>query len=138
MLLPRHKMFLQNPPHHTTTADTLSEKRTLGAQKFTRRLEFSAVLVDFSKRLADFHRKPTQIFSPCFHIFTRQKRQAEHSLRPSHTHTYIIYNVSATTKAADAPPRFGFYSYICATKKITHTDYEQLHRIGTKIQTRLI
>ena len=138
MLLPRPKMFLQNPPHHTTTADTLSEKRTLGAQKFTRRLEFSAVLVDFSKRLADFHRKPTQTFSPCFHIFTRQKRQAGHSLRPSHTHTYIIYNVSVTTKAADAPPRFGFYSYICATKKITHTDYEQLHRIGTKIQTRLI
>ena len=34
--------------------DTLSEKRDYNTQKFTRRLEFSAVLAEFSKRLADF------------------------------------------------------------------------------------
>ena len=138
MLLPRPKMFLQNPPHHTTTADTLSEKRTLGAQKFTRRLEFSAVLVDFSKRLADFHRKPTQTFSPCFHLFTRQKDKPDIPCDPR-TRTHILYIMYPSPQKRQTHHQGSdFIPTFVPQKKITHTDYEQLHRIGTKIQTRLI
>ena len=44
----------RNSTAHPGFPDTLSKKRNCDAQKFTRRLENSAVLAEFSKRLADF------------------------------------------------------------------------------------
>ncbi|MBQ5834556.1 MAG: hypothetical protein IIW37_00705 [Bacteroidaceae bacterium] len=40
----------------------MSEKGTWGLQKFTRRLEISAVLAEISKRLADFHAIAARFF----------------------------------------------------------------------------
>ena len=53
---------------HFDMADTLSEKQAFGVQKFTRRLEFSAVLVEISKRRVDFSRKPSGFLGMLTHF----------------------------------------------------------------------
>ena len=47
------------------SADTMSRKQALGEQKFTRRLEISAVLVENSARLAQIRGKRMEISAFC-------------------------------------------------------------------------